>query len=83
VRAAGVAGFYGEAGHVKETPGSMEHFYFRYSGESIEVIADDPMWVATVTPTGTTITAIKDELATTFEEFPWDQVSAELLVQFN
>jgi Zn/Cd-binding protein ZinT len=67
----------------QDNPGSMEHFHFRYGNESIEAIADDPMWVATVTPTETTVTAIKEELEATLEEFPWEQVTADMLAPFN
>jgi Zn/Cd-binding protein ZinT len=67
----------------QDNPGSMEHFHLQYNAESFDKATENPMWVATVTPTSTTITAIKEELETLFEEFPWDQIPAEMLAQFN
>jgi Zn/Cd-binding protein ZinT len=67
----------------QDNPGSMEHFHLRYGNASFEALTTDPMWVATVTPTTTTMAALKEELEALFEEFPWDQVPAEMLAQFN
>jgi Zn/Cd-binding protein ZinT len=51
----------------QDSPGAMLHFHLVYSGESFDAATEDPLWVATVTPTTTTIAQIADDLAA----FPW------------
>ena len=52
----------------QDAPDSMLHFHLQYSAKSFEAATgDDPNWVATVTPSATTIEQIAEDLA----EFPW------------
>jgi hypothetical protein len=45
----------------------MLHFHLQYSAESFAAAAADPNWVATVTPSSTTVAKIAADLA----GFPW------------
>lgn len=57
----------------QDAPDSMIHFHLQYSATSFEAATgDDPNWVATVTPSDTTIEKIAEDLAA----FPWAMFAA-------